>query len=248
MWKFFIAIEERGKVTKAKCIKWDTYLSAKPSRLRAYLAKCNSINSEETLSISKLTDAVITSKDPYVPPTKCAAIRILTKMNSFTIMRNSQEKFAPDEQIARLFYACNLPFNLAEHVIFKQTISMHRPGIVPPSREDIAGPLVEKIYEEVNENCSLRIRRGKCYFSPRWMGSDIHNTPVIAHSVHTGERSYFVNLYTLVQIKCSIGSNASIASLVIEASLEATERFGCKVVAVVTDNEKKMQSSRSKWK
>ena len=52
VWKFFKTIEEGGKVTKAKYIKCDTFVSAKPCRLRAHLAKCNSNNSEETLSIS----------------------------------------------------------------------------------------------------------------------------------------------------------------------------------------------------
>ena len=104
--KFFITIEEGGKVTKAKCIKCDTFVSAKPCRLRAHLAKCNSNNSEETLSISKLTDA-ITSNDLYVPPAKRACnTSIQPKMNSFTIKTNSQEKVALDDQIARLFYAC----------------------------------------------------------------------------------------------------------------------------------------------
>ena len=112
-------------------------------------------------------------------------------MNSFTIRTNSQEKVALDDQIARLFYACNLPFNLAEHVIFKQTISMLRPGYVPPSRKDLAGPLLEKIYEEVTKTAASELE-GKNVTLVQDGWSDIHNTHVIAHSVHTGQKSYFV--------------------------------------------------------
>ena len=57
---------------------------------------------------------------------------------------------------------------------------------------------------------------------------------VIAHSVHTGGKSYFVN-------SVDTGTNKKTAtycaSLAIEATEEATVKFGCKVVAIVTDNE-----------
>ena len=34
--------------------------------------------------------------------------------------------------IARLFYACILPFNIADHPMWKETIGMLRPGYTPP--------------------------------------------------------------------------------------------------------------------
>ena len=33
-----------------------------------------------------------------------------------------------DEQIVRLFHACNLPFNIADHPMWKETVGMLRPG------------------------------------------------------------------------------------------------------------------------
>jgi hypothetical protein len=42
-----------------------------------------------------------------------------------------------DEQIAKLFLACNLPFNIADHPVFRETIQMLRPGYSPPNCKDI---------------------------------------------------------------------------------------------------------------
>ena len=75
--------------------------------------------------------------------------------------------------------------------------------------------------------------------------SDIHNSPVIAHCVHTGERSYFLNS---VDTESNKKTATYCTSLAIGATKEATDKFRCKVVAVVTDNEHKMQSMRSKLK
>ena len=53
--------------------------------------------------------------------------------------------------------------------------------------------------------------------------SDIHNSPVIAHSVHTGEKSYFVN-------SVDTGTNKKTATycatLAVEATKEANAKFG----------------------
>ena len=121
---------------------------------------------------------------------------------------------------------------------------MLRPGYTPPTRKSLAGGLLDKIFNEVNTMTASALE-GKDVTLVQDGWSDIHNSPIIAHCVHTGERSYFLN-------SVDTGSNKKTAtyctSLAIEATKEATDKFGCKVVAVVTDNEPKMQSMRSKLK
>ena len=247
VWKYFIKVEDGGKI-RAKCIKCNTMISAKAARLRSHLEKCsqrelqyNSPNDDiaEVIPIVNSSDSIL----PFKKHVLCHKI-YQPKLNDFTIKTNSHQKEILDDQIARLFYACNLPFSLAENDVFKKTISILRPGYTPPTRKSIAGGLLDKIYIEVTTMAASALE-GKevTLLQDGW--SDIHNSLVIAHCVHTEERSYFLN-------SVDTGSNKKTAtyctSLAIEASKEATAKFGCKVVAVVTDNEYKMQSMRSKLK
>ncbi|KAK2147579.1 hypothetical protein LSH36_546g00027 [Paralvinella palmiformis] len=68
--------------------------------------------------------------------------------------------------------------------------------------------------------------------------SDIHNTPVIAGSVHTGD-SYFISAI-------ETGNNKETADYCATFTRDtmkiAAESFGCNVTVVVTGNEKKMDS------
>lgn len=53
-----------------------------------------------------------------------------------------------DEQIAKLFFSCNLAFNIADNFIFRETIDMLRPGYNPSNRKDISGPLLDQAYDK----------------------------------------------------------------------------------------------------
>ena len=75
---------------------------------------------------------------------------------------------------------------------------------------------------------------------------------IIAHSLHTGQKSSFLNSVDTGTNKKTATYCASLATKASEeatkASEEATNKFGCKIVAIVTDNGRKMQSMRSKLK
>ena len=142
VWKYFIKVEDGGKI-RAKCIKCNTMISAKAARLRSHLEKCsqrelqyNSPNDDiaEVIPIVNSSDSIL----PFKKHVLCHKI-YQPKLNDFTIKTNSHQKEILDDQIARLFYACNLPFSLAENDVFKKTISILRPGYTPPTRKSIAG-------------------------------------------------------------------------------------------------------------
>ncbi|KAI6647466.1 hypothetical protein LOD99_12462 [Oopsacas minuta] len=134
-------------------------------------------------------------------------------------------------------------FNLAENDVFKKTISMLRPGYTP-TRKSLAGGLLDKTFNEVTTITASALE-GKDVTLVQDGWSDIHNSPVIAHCVHSRERFYFLNSVDTGSYKKTA---TYCTSLAIEASKEATDKFGCKVVAVVADNEQKTQSMRSKLK
>ena len=124
-----------------------------------------------------------------MPPEKRLCHKIIhPKLNDFTIKTNSLRKEILDDQISRLFYACNLPFSLAENDVFKKTISMLRPSYIPPKRKSLARGLLDKIFNEVNAMTASALE-GKDVAPVQDGWGDIHNSPVIAHCLHTGERS-----------------------------------------------------------
>ena len=107
---------------------------------------------------------------------------------------------------------------------------MPRPGYRPRTRRILAGGFLDKVYNEVTTMAAAALE-----------GRNV----TLVQDGHTGKISYFLN-------SIDTGSNKKTAtyctSLVTEASKEATDKFGRKVVAVVTDNEQKMQSIRSNLK
>ena len=105
-----------------------------------------------------------------MPPEKrLCHIIIQPKLNDFTIKTNSHQKEILDDQIARLFYACNLTFSLAENDVFKKTISMLRTDYTPPRRKGLAGGILEKIFNEVTTMTASAPWRQGCYSIEGWV-------------------------------------------------------------------------------
>ena len=64
--------------------------------------------------------------------------------------------------------------------------------------------------------------------------SDIHNTPVIACNVRTGNKSFFISAIDTGTNKKTADYCATLAK---DTMTIAAESFGCNVTAVVTDKE-----------
>ena len=92
---------------------------------------------------------------------------------------------------------------------------MLRPGYTPPTRKNPAGGLLDKIFNEITIMTASALE-GKDVTLVQDGWSDIHNSPVIAHCVHTGERSYFLN-------SVDTGSNNKTATYCISLAIEATK-------------------------
>ena len=106
------------------------------------------------------------------------------------MVTTSNQEHLLDMQIARYFYACNVPFNVADQSEFKKMICMLRPGYTAPSRTKLANNLLDAVFEEVNQKTATELKdREVTLIQDGW--SDIHNTPVIASCVHTVDNAYF---------------------------------------------------------
>ena len=119
-------------------------------------------------------------------------------------------------------------------------ISLLRPGYSSPNRKDISGRLLDIVHDRIRQHIVKEIQnKDVTLIQDGW--SDIHNHPVIATSIHTGSKSYFLNAV-------DTGPNKKTASycanLFQESITQAEEEFKCHTVGIVTDNEKKMESMR----
>ena len=86
------------------------------------------------------------------------------------------------QQITKLFYTCNLPFLIADHpecsdnqLKLLRDLASGFPGTV----KDIGGPLLDKTNETL-----ISSYRAKKLWSCKMASNGIHNTPVIATSLH----------------------------------------------------------------
>jgi len=73
-------------------------------------------------------------------------------MSGFTVATDNKMQQQLDQQVARFFYACNIPFAVVEQQEFKQLISMLCPGYQPPNRKAIGGSLLDNVYDSLQRH------------------------------------------------------------------------------------------------
>lgn len=150
------------------------------------------------------------------------------------------QKSAFDLEVAKFFYACNLPFNLADHPQWTKVCSLLRPGYTPPSRKDIAGSLLDKVYEELRGDMKEAVS-GKTATLVEDGWSNIHNEPVIASCLQVENSVYFLDSHDTGSMTKS-AENCKV--LCLESIQKAKDEFNCDVKGVVTDNARSMEKMR----
>lgn len=232
--------------SKSKCVDCKENVSNKIERLRAHRKRCPKATPEvSVLTGVKRVAPDIDSDDEdteCLPPPPKRTLQ--SQMSAYSVKTDSAMATSLDLQIARYFYACNIPFNVAEQSEFKAMISMLRPGYSPPTRKALSGPLLDKVFDSMNTTVASDLD-GKDVTLVQDGWSDIHNQPVIASCVHTGSKSYFVEA---VDTGANKKTATYCASLAEQAMADTSTKFNCTVRAVVTDNEKKMEVMRRELK
>ena len=263
IWDMYIITQEDGK-TVTKCMDCNAKVSAKSDRLKAHRSKCPKAKSDrkdDVHVVSETPSAATSRADPSSassshaspsntmddqPAAKKAKLRTID-MDQFVVKTTASMKSQLDEQIARAFFACNIPFNVIDQPEFVKMIQMLRPGYSPPNRKAIGGVLLDRVHEKtekLKEQMTEQIQ-GKEVTLMQDGWSDIHNTPVVANTLHCDGKSYFLSAVETGTNKKTAEYCTKVAK---DAVKEALDDMGCTVSAVVTDNENKMGSMRSSLK
>lgn len=91
-----------------------------------------------------------------------------------------------DEQDARFFFACRIPFALVERPEFRQLVSNLRPGYTVPNWNTLGSTLLDKVHDSINNAAEKSLQ---C-IQDGW--SDVYSSPVIAQvcccGVHCGQK------------------------------------------------------------
>ena len=133
IWNFFTILKDKKKTTKkkktkkkkknsARCKDCNIEVSAKVLRLKNHRQKCLGLKKPESIAKRPLKE--ITSEPETLsndqPPAKRPKLQ-QTSFSSFVVSTDCSMWKQLDEQIARLFYACDLPLNVADYPMWKKT-------------------------------------------------------------------------------------------------------------------------------
>ena len=250
IWNFYSALIE-DKKTSVRCLYCNAEVSAKVLRLKSHREKCPGLLKSKSKSVKRCHEELTNLPTPPTeptdtneqPPSKKPKLQQRSASN-YGVSTDSNMWEQLDEQTAKLFYACNLPFIIADHPVWRQTVEMLRHGYHPPNRKDIGGPLLDKTHEKLTTTMKTQLE-GEDVVMMKDGWSDIHNTPVIATSLHSDGAAYFLSVIDTGTNKKTAAYCTSVAQ---DAIKEAKEVYGCHVTAMVTDNEKKMEVMKQNLK
>ncbi|CAL4060104.1 unnamed protein product, partial [Meganyctiphanes norvegica] len=145
----------------------------------------------------------------------------------------------------RVFYACKIPFSVAENEHMKKLILMLRGGSYKlPTRHDIGGNLIDVIHEECEETLASELEGQRVtLIQDSW--SNIHKQFIIGSCLHTGTVVYCIRSVDTGSEKKTAEYCCNIAENAIDYC-EIT--YKCKVFGICSDSENKMISARNKLK
>lgn len=252
VWQYFHRLSIDGKIV-AKCKQCGHIQSNKAARMKTHVSNCvkkpSSQCVEETPSCSKSEDRnysnsclnSLNNEEVDQPPVK---IQCLDHSNSnitkFVSKTKPMEKMKIDLAVAKMFYACNIPFAVVESDSFKNLIHILRPSYEPPSRKELADSLLDAVHSEMEGlvAANLKGKEGTLIIDG-W--SNIHNEPIIASCIKVNEKSYIVDVENTGTTKKSAEFLSAKCSEIIGI---AKEKYDCEVKSIVSDNAKNMEKMR----
>jgi len=89
-------------------------------------------------------------------------------------------------EIAKMFFACNIPFSLTEHPQFCRII---QPGYTPPSHKAIGGILLDNVHDQLTQDGRDSVS-GETATLVQVGWSNIHNEPIVASCLQVDNKSF----------------------------------------------------------
>lgn len=178
---------------------------------------------------------------PLVPEKKLK----ISDLSSFVVKTSSSQKEVIDCHVAKYFYATNTSFRSVENNHFKKLMDILRPGYFPPSKLDLSGKLLNKVYESEMEKCHDTLKNQTlCMSLDGW--SNVHNQPIICICVTTMEGNVY--LVDTIDTSGTPHTGENLTDLAVTAIKNIQDKFNCRIRSFVTDNAANMASMRKALK
>ena len=233
VWSFFTTGRQKDGNRRPcmNCNFCNQEVSAESARLKKHIEKCTQYR--------KKTSVVVTEPAPNIlepasvsNPQQRNNVTTPTSLSNFLCRTNKNSKEEIDVSLAKFVFSANIPFQTVENEQFKQLMSKVRPSYVPPTRQEIAGSLLDKVYEEITEEVIHYLcEKEVVVLQDGW--STNKNQPVIAHSLTARNKIFFTNTV-------STGTESKTADFcqsLLEKEIQDSEgKYHCKVIGCVTDN------------
>ena len=168
IWNFYRALNDKKK-TSVSCLDCNAEVSATVLRLKLHHEKCPELIKHKSKPVKRSHDEINNSSMPTLPTehrSQWTAYFQKPKLqqqsiSSYGISSDANMWEQLDEQTAKLFYVCNLPFVIADHPVWCQTVGRDAPTWVSTSHrkeKDIGGPLLDKTHEKLTTTWKLSCR------------------------------------------------------------------------------------------
>jgi hypothetical protein len=159
---------------------------------------------------------------------------------SGTIKDNAERCAKLDVQLGKCIFSANVPFNFVENKEFLHFCKMMRPSYSPPSAKQINSSILEKVYEDIMDENKIKLKsKFATIMQDGWTGSQ--RNPIISHSLSVDSRTVFLDAVSASNEK----KTSEFCLSLLEKSIDEAEwKFGCIIIAVVTDNYNSMLRMR----
>ncbi|CAJ0964642.1 unnamed protein product, partial [Ranitomeya imitator] len=158
-----------------------------PPRSPSSCSTVSELSIQDSASLAAASSSDTHSHIPPSPKRKKKPLPPGTTIDRFVIRTSRLEKELIDEKIAQFIYATNSSFRLTENPHFINMVQSLRPGYSPPSRADVAGKLLDQVYDREMEQCATALEGKIVKLSIGW--SNVHNDPIVCACITTEEAS-----------------------------------------------------------
>ncbi|XP_073402221.1 uncharacterized protein [Dendrobates tinctorius] len=207
-------------------------------------SSCSTVSELSIQDSASLAAAAASDTHSHISPSPKRKKKPLppgTTIDRFVIRTSRLEKELIDEKIAQFIYATNSSFRLTENPHFINMVQSLRPGYSPPSRADVAGKVLDQVYDREMEQCATALE-GKIVNLSIDGWSNVHNDPIVCACITTEEGKVFLAQTT------DTSGNAHTAEYLQEVAVKAIttceQKFKCLVRSLVTDNAANVSKMR----
>ncbi|XP_063711470.1 uncharacterized protein LOC134839779 [Symsagittifera roscoffensis] len=164
------------------------------------------------------------------------------RITDFTVSTSKDDKNKFDILVGRFFFENNIAFNIVESTSFKELCHALHPGYKPPNRKILGNEILDTVHTQLESKCSKKlIGKEVTLCIDGW--SNTCNDPIVAASIqHEGDAYIIGSLDTSGEPHT--GEYLAEVTIDFIKKAEDAEKYGAKVIAVVTDNAENMNLMR----